>query len=83
MQGFRRREIPYRPTHSSGDPLRSIAHKFMGGKVSSVQSNLTGPAIRAPDAVRTAAVDEFSRKSWPASGLALPPLARLRWKFRF
>lgn len=59
--------------------------KFMEIKVTSVQSNVTVPAIPVPDAVRsaTAAVNEFSRKSWPASGLALPPLARLSWKFRF
>jgi hypothetical protein len=82
---FAGREIPDCPAHSSGDPLRTIAHKFMEIKVTSVQSNVTVPAIRVPVAVRiaTAAADEFSRKSWPASGLASPPLARLGWKFRF
>jgi hypothetical protein len=53
--------------------------------MTSVQSNVTVPAMRVPDAVRsaTAAVHECSRKSWPVSGLASPRLARLSRKFRF
>ena len=76
---FARREIPYRPTHSSGDPLRGIAHKFMGIKVTSVQSKVTVPAIRVLGAVRSvpARLTSSVAKAGRPPGSPLPPLAQL------